>query len=661
MPDGIVKFRAALGNECGCPRASGRVEIALDKINLTAWVMATHQEAIAQARWYYQAGNLQEAERRYREILQVAPFRADLWYDLGVACHLQGKLDDARASYEKALQLKPDDACAHNNLGAVRAAQGRLDEAVASYRRALHSQPSFADAYNNLGVALNRQGKPEEAAASFRQCLMLNPGQADAHNNLGNALRAQGRLQEAVDCFRRALELRPHSPDPYNGLSVTLIQLGQPDEALVCLREAVTQNPWHADTHNNLGNVFSAQNRLEEAVASYQRALELRPDHAEACNNLGLALAGLGRLEEAVACHQRALQLRPDYAEAYVGLGATLRKQGRWQEEVDSYERALEIQPDHVMAHLNRALAWLLQGDFEAGWPEYEWRCKRMRALRTFSQPRWEGEPQPGKTILLHAEQGLGDTIQFIRYAPLVKQRVGTVIVECQRPLIRLLRSCAGIDNLVAAGEELPPFDIQLPLLSLPLIMGTTLTTVPADIPYLKAQEQLVDWQNELTGLQGFKVGIAWQGNPEMRDDSLRSIPLLHFAPLAEVPGVTLVSLQTGPGTEQLANTVDKFRVTDWSNRLDVNAGPFMDTAAVMENCDLVVTCDTVIAHLAGALGVPVWVALASVPSDYRWLLGREDSPWYPSMRLFRQRERGDWGSVFERIAAAVRGLQPSL
>jgi tetratricopeptide (TPR) repeat protein len=580
--------------------------------------MATDLEAVEQARQCHQAGYLQEAERRYREMLETAPLRPDVWFDLGVACHMQGKLDDAAASYEGALRVRPDHAQAHNNLGAVRAAQGRLDEAVTCYRLALQSQPAYADAYNNLGIALKAQGKLEEAAASFQQCLRLKSDYAEAHNNLGNVLRSQDCLEEAAACYRRALQLSPNSAYAHNNLGVALKAQGKLEEAAASLRQALALDPGHADALNNLGNVLRAQDRLEEAVASYWHVLQLRPDYAEANHNLGVALAAKGHPEEAVSSYGRALQLRPDYAEAHVG----------------------------------RALAWLLQGDFEAGWPEYEWRWKHKLVPRHFSQPRWDGTPQPGKSILLHAEQGLGDTIQFIRYAPLVKQRCGSVIVECQAPLAPLLRSCAGIDQLVAEGADLPPFDVHMPLLSLPLVLGTTLATVPADIPYLQADEQLVEqWRRDLSTLPGLKIGIAWQGSPNYDDDRSRSIPLVHFAPLAGLPNVTLISLQKGPGTEQLADI--EFPVTDWSSRLDVNAGAFMDTAAIMKSLALVITSDSATAHLAGALRVPVWVALPYAP-DFRWLLGRQDSPWYPTMQLFRQSKPGEWVEVFKRIAGEL-------
>jgi hypothetical protein len=298
---------------------------------------------------------------------------------------------------------------------------------------------------------------------------------------------------------------------------------------------------------------------------------------------------------------------------------------------------------------------WLLTGDFERGWAEYQWRWKAEQCQwRDFSQPLWDGRPLEGRTILLHAEQGLGDTIQFVRYAALVKQRGGGVVVECPTPLLSLLASCERIDRLMGRGDELPAFDLQAPLLSLPGIFHTSLDTIPADGPYLFADPGLVGrWRQELGGIAGFKIGIAWQGNPKNPDDRNRSIPLSDFEPLAGCSAVRLLSLQKEAGTEQLQKVAGRFPVIDLGSRLDEAAGAFMDTAAVMMNLDLVVTSDTAIAHLAGALGVPVWVAISFVP-DWRWLLDRSDSPWYPTMRLFRQTRLGDWAGVFEEIKAAL-------
>ena len=455
------------------------------------------------------------------------------------------------------------------------------------------------------------------AVEYVERAIGLKGGAAAFHNNLGEAFRALHRIPEAVTCCRRALQL----------------------------------NPDFAEARNNLGAAFKEQGNLAEAIACYRRALDRKPDFAEAHYNLGVAVNDQGQLDEAIACYRRALELKPDYAEAHTNLGVALGDQGKLDEAAACYRRILARMPDFAEARWNQSLLSLLTGDFPQGWAGYQWRWKaKICQPRDFPQPLWDGQPLEGKTILLHAVQGLGDTIQFIRYATLVKKAGARVLVECQKPLVRLLAGCRGVDALIGRGDELPPFDVQAPLLSLPGIFGTSLETIPADVPYLFADSGLAEhWRRELASIAAFKIGIAWRGSPIHRNDRARSFPLSCFEPLANLPGIHLFSLQKGPGAEELQAACDHFPVAELGSRLN----DFMDTAAVMRNLDLVITCDTSIAHLAGALGVPVWVAMPLVP-DWRWLLGRDDSPWYPAMRLFRQKSLGDWSGVFGKIEAEL-------
>jgi tetratricopeptide (TPR) repeat protein len=645
-------------------------------------------EAFMAAQSHHRAGQLQRAEEIYREILQTDPANANVYYFLGAACQALGKLDEAVASLQQAVRLRPDHAATHNHLGVTLAQQGRPQEAIASFQEALRLKPDFAEARNNLrkaladlgrsellvgqpptmqrrvdpaavpnnrGAALAQQGKWDEAAACYRQALELRPDHATAHNNLGNVLKEQGKLSEAIDCYRRALRLRPDFAGVHNNLALVLQEQGKLDEAAACCRRALELKPDYADARINLGLVLKDQGKLSEAVTCWRRALEIKPDSVEAYNNLGVVLREQGDPEEAAACCRRALALKPDYPEAYINLGVALKTQGKLAEATACYRRALELKPHSAEAHFGLAVAHLLSGDFQQGWPAYQWRWQTKQFTpRHFSQPLWDGRCLQGKTILLHAEQGLGDVLQFIRYAPLVKQREATVVVECQRALLPLLATCAGIDRLLGRGDALPAFDVQAPLLSLPGILQTSLESVPADIPYLFASEALVQqWRERLGRLAGLKIGIGWQGSLSYRGDRYRSIPLPHFAPLTQAPGVCLMSLQKGVGSEQLGEVRDRFPVVDFGSELDEAAGAFMDTAAIMMNLDLVVTSDSALAHLAGALGVPTWVALPFVP-DWRWLLGRDDSPWYPTMRLFRQQTSGDWPGVFAEIHRAL-------
>jgi Flp pilus assembly protein TadD len=533
---------------------------------------------------------------------------------------------------------------------------GDLRTAEYLYRLIIDAAPGCAEAHSCLGVALAQQGKLEQAAASLEQAIHSRSDFPEAHNDFANVLLGLGRLDDAVAHYRQAIVLRADYPEAHNNLGIALARQGKLDDAVVHHRQAVQLNQHYATAHYNLGSVLERQSKLDEAIACYRQALHLQPNLAEAWNNLGIALERQDKLDDAVASFQEALRLRPGYAEAYNNLGKGYYARGRVAEALAQFEQALRVKPDYADAHANRALLWLLQGDFEQGWQEYEWRWAQPGALRRgFRQPLWDGAALEGRTILLHSEQGLGDTVQFIRYVSLVKERGGKVIVQCQAPLVCLLSGLKGIDQIVAMEQQIPDFDVHVPLLSLPGIFRTTLACIPAPVPYLHADQALVDrWRATFPKRPAFRVGIAWQGNPSFRSDRQRSIPLMQFQQLATVPDVELVSLQKGPGTDQLRGLQGKFSVTDLQNVLGGDNESFANIAAIMMHLDLVISCDTAIAHLAGALGVNVWVALPLLP-DWRWLLQREDSPWYPTMRLFRQTRYGQWGDVFDRMAEELK------
>ncbi len=513
------------------------------------------------------------------------------------------------------------DPAARAALGLSLAQQGRLDEAVVHFRAALGMRPDFAQAHHNLGIALAQQGKLEEATCCLREAVRLLPGYAEAHGNLANVLTSLKQYDDAVAGYKEALRLKPDA----------------------------------AEFANNLGSLLTKLGRIGEAVVFLEHAVRLRPAFTEAHNNLGLARIEQGHLTEAESCYREALRHRPGDAPALSNLANVLKDQGRWDEAFATFELALWHDPDSPSIHWNRALAWLEQGDFEKGWAEYEWRWRRPQTPpRPLPFPAWDGAPLAGRSLLLYMEQGLGDMIQFLRYAPLVQARGGRVVVQAPAFLLPLFSTCPGIDELVAEGNPLPDCHLHAPLLSLPRLFGTTLETIPAAVPYLAADpERLASWRARLAAYPEFKVGVVWQGNPHHVWDRHRSVPLTRLAPLAAVPGVRLFSLQKGPGVEQIAPAAKQLPVTVLADQLDA-AGGFLDTAAVMQCLDLVITVDTAAAHLAGALGVPVWAALARV-MDWRWLRDREDSPWYPTMRLFRQPAAGDWGAVFRRMAAELQ------
>lgn len=573
---------------------------------------------------------------------------------LGLTLAEQGRLEEAAAAHQQALRLNSEDADAHFFLGSAQAALGRLGQAVVSFQQVLSRKPDHVDAHTSLGIALARQGHLEEAVASLQQAIRLRPDHVKAHNNLGVALAELGRRDEALAAWCEAVRLKPDYAEAHFNVGVTLAEQRKPDEAIAAYQRAVQLKPDYAEALNNLGLALTELGRPTEAVATLQQAIRLKPDYPEAHNNLGLALIELGRYAETVDSFQTALRLNPAYAEAHNNYGTALAAMARPEDALAVYQVALYLRPDYAEVHWNRSLAWLQTGNYERGWREYDWRWKRKRAVpRPFRQPLWDGSSLDGKTILLYSEQGKGDTIQFVRYATQVKERGGTVVVECPPDLVALLATCPGIDRIVAEGEPLPDFHVQVPLMSLPGLFGTTLSTVPAAVPYLTPPaEQVQRWRDELDVEPAFKVGIVWQGNPRHKWDRRRSVPLTQFAPLAAVPGVRLYSLQKAPGDAQLAELAGRFAVTDLAPRLE----QWNDTAALLETLDLVVTVDTAVAHLAGALGRPVWVALSFLV-DWRWLHRRDDTPWYPTMRLFRQAELGVWEPVFERLAAELARL----
>jgi tetratricopeptide (TPR) repeat protein len=533
---------------------------------------------------------------------------------------------------------------------------GAFAQAEQLCRQLLQSDPRCVDAWLLLGSSCQAQQKNSDAVSAYQQAIQLQPDFAETHYRLGNTWVNMGRFADATPCYQQALRLRPHHPETLNNLGVVLAEQKMFPEAVAHYHQALQIKPDYPEAHYNLGNALKHLDRLDEAEAAYRQALHYNPAFAEAHLNLGIVLAARGKPDEAAASYQQARALRPDSALAHNNLGLALSHQNQYDAALACYARALQLQPDFADAHYNRALTLLVQGNFEQGWAEYEWRWKLAEVPpRPLPKPRWDGSPVAGKSILIHTEQGFGDTIQFIRFARLVKQRGATVLVECRPALLPLLRTCAGIDQWIPRSSPLPDFDFHAPLLSLPAVFQTTLATIPAEVPYLIADPALVEqWQRRLQTIREFKIGISWQGSPGYRWDRQRSFALTHFEPIARLVGVQLFSLQKGLGIEQLAAVSDAFAVTDLGSKLDENTGAFVETAAVMQNLDLVITCDTSIGHLAGALGVPVWIVLPFAP-EWRWLLDREDSPWYPSARLFRQTTLNNWADVFARITEELK------
>ncbi len=498
--------------------------------------------------------------------------------------------------------------------------EGRLLEAEAVCRRVLESQPNTPEAEHLLGVIAHQNGKLGEAIEHVQRALKRAPHVALFHANLGEMLRLAGQPRLAAASARRALEVDPQMPAALSNLGVALYELKDYEEAAGAQRKAIAANPDFAEAHSNLGNALHALRRFDDAVAAYRRALALNPNYADAWANLGTTLHHAGDFEEGMMALRRAIALAPHHANARSGLGILL----------------------------------LMRGDLAEGWDEYEWRLRSSeRKGPRFPENPWQGESLAGKHIYVQAEQGFGDTLQFARYMPPLAARAGSVTLRVHQQLVTLLReSLPGITVLGDRGDP-AAYQCDAVLLSLPRLFKTRLETIPATVPYLRPPAATAArWNKRLATMRGVKIGLVWAGNPEHVNDSRRSVDLKLLAPLFGVRGASFASLQFGPRTADLKKLKGKRAIEDLAPAF----GDFIETAGAIDALDLVITVDTSVAHLAGALGKPVWVLLPWV-TDWRWMLNREDNPWYPTMRLFRQRKGEDWGFVVARMVQELEAV----
>ena len=599
----------------------------------------------------------EEALASYDKALAIKPNDADVLSNRGNALRDLNRPEEALASHDKALAIKPNDAEALTNRGIALRDLERPEEALASYDKALAIRPDHADALNNRGNALRDLKRPEEALASYDKALAIRPDYAEAFNNRGVAFQDLKRPEEALASYDKALAIRPDHADALISRGIALQDLKRPEEALASYDKAFAIRPDYAEALISRGNALQDLRRPEEALASYDKALAIKPDYAEALNNRGNALRDLGRPEEALASYDKALAIRPDHADVLSNRGNALRDLKRPEEALASYDKALAIRPDYADALFNRGLCALSMGDFSAGWRGYEYRWDRKnteaRKLRA-PYPNWKGEDIRGKRILVYDEQGLGDIIQFSRFLTQLVALDAEVTFLLRSTMHRLLSVSAPSVRLVAAPPKGGAFDFQCALMSLPGAFGTSRENLPSSVPYLFAEEGVVARWRERLGDHGLKIGICWQGNPDIKVDIGRSFPLRCFQPLAAISGVRLISLQKAHGLDQLENLPSGMEVETLGEDFDGGPDAFVDTAAVMSCLDLIITS---VAHLAGALRRPVWVALKHVPES-RWMLDRSDSPWYSTMKLYRQTIRDDWDSVFDQLAADVANLK---
>ena len=617
--------------------------------------MPDFHQALRQAQADLQASRFPEAIKHLELAARLKPVDATVHLSLGVALQAAGQIQSAVAAYNRCIELKADQVEAWCRLATAHQQLKQPEQAVTAYQRALELAPTFAEAACNLGGALLELNRTPEAIAAFRAALVHKPQFPEAQNGLGIAFKNARQYAEAVAAFQQALAQRPHYAEAWYNLGNTFQSLERWSDSVEAYVKAQQICPPSHDVLNNLGSALWNRREFVAAAAAHEKAIALKPDSAEAYNNLGNDLLSLGRFDEAADKFKHAALLRPGYRDALCNLGNVYLAQNRADEAIDAYRRASADTafPD---AEYNEALALLLKGDFAHGLPKYEnrWASKSSGLQpRNYPQPRWQGEALAGRTILLYSEQGLGDTLQFIRYVPLIAQLGAKIILCVQPPLKNLLAALPCVERVPTSQESLPPFDFQCSLLSLPLVLKTELHSIPTSVPYVAApSEKATLWRENLATGQGLKVGIVCSGNPKHKNDHNRSLPLSTFAPLAVLTDRPLYILQEELKPADAATLASSNAFIDLSHEL----ADFTDTAAIIANLDLVISVDTSVAHLAGALGKPVWTLLPYTP-DWRWMLSREDSPWYPTMRLFRQPAPGDWSSVLDQVSTALQKL----
>ncbi len=649
-----------------------------------------------QGRALHQAGRLDEARRIYEAVLDADPAHFQALHLLGVGSIQSGDLARGAELIERALEIQPDDAAALGNLATALNGLGRHEQALGCCDRAIALQPLDAAAHGNRGAALHALGRPAEALHSYDQAAALRPDQAKAHFNRGVVLYALGRPAEAVDAHRRAAALQPAMADAHRNAGRALRDLGRGDEALDAYDAALALRPADAELHAARGNVLCDLERPAQALEAYDRAIALKPDYADAWGNRMVALRDLRRpgealesceraialepgnaqahnkrgsalyefqrLDEALLSFAQAIALDPDDAQTHLNRAIILGQQRRFDEAMAAFDRALALEPDDPEAHFHQAMCCLTLGKDAEGWRQYEWRWRTRQfeaAVRDFPMPLWlGGESLEGRTLLVHAEQGLGDALQFCRYVPALADRGAKVVFEVYPALTRLMEQLPGATEVVRRGSPPPACDFHVPLMSLPLALGAQAHEHAE--PYLSADPADAEaWARRLGGIDGVRVGLCWAGGARPDQpiahaiDLRRSLPLSAFRPLADLPGLRFVNLQMGPPAVELAAARDwpGQPIADFTQHLK----DFADTAALVANLDLVIACDTSTAHLAGALGKPVWI-LNRFDSCWRWGHGREDSPWYPTVRLFTQAAPGDWAGVMQVVKAALAG-----
>ena len=590
----------------------------------------------------YNQGDLDGSEASFKKALKLEKVDFNALHHLGLIEMVRGNHQAAARYIERAVNHYSKSFLAYSNLCVAYQNIGELQKSLDAGNKAVELKNSFPNAYLNRGYALMLLGRYDEAISDFDRCIKLGIKSYVPYLNKGIALLKSKRPERALAELTAAIKENDKVPEVQKSMGEALLKLGRLDEALACYDKALELKPDFVEAFHEKGNALFDLGQADVALANQNRAIELRPDYAEAYSSRGNALNKLGRLDESIASHNKAIVLKPDYAEAYSNRGLTLRELGKLDEALSDFDRAITLNGN--CGHYNRAWSLLQRGDFKNGLVEYEWRSQKSSNFGI--EKCTDIQALVGKRVLVGYELYFGDTIQFCRYAKMLLAIGANVTIAPQKRIAGLISSLDERLNIVDPDSIETGYDFYVPMMSLPFIFKTELHTIPREVPYLFVEEALQrKWQRRLVG-EAFKVAVVWKGSDSLAG---RSFPLRQLIGISKIPGIQLVSLQKGEGVEEIAPLSKELRIEDFGDELDDGEHGFLDTAAIMKCCDLVIACDTAAAHLAGALGVSVWVALRQYP-EWRWLLDRADSPWYPTMRLFRQKNDGDWNNVFREM-----------
>ena len=602
---------------------------------------------------FHKQGQLTDAKLIYESVLKKDPRNLDALNFLGVLALQVGDFHIAIKIITQAIDIEPNSAILFNNLGIAQKSLKHFDKAIINFDKAIHIKPDYAEAHSNLGNALQDLQRSEEALISYEKAIHIKPDYAEALFNSGNALQDLQRLEEALISYEKAIHIKPDYAEAYYNRGNTLQKLQQLEDALISYDKAIHIKQDYAEAFANRGYVLQTLNKMASAIDSFDKAISINPEYAEAHYNRGCLLQKFEKYDESAASFNNAISLNAQYSEAYFNLGLALIELKEFDAAITNFDKVISIDPNFLSAHTSKSLVLLLTGNLHAGFELYEWRSRVNRTNSTFPnfpQPHWLGtEPLKNKAILLRSEQNLIDTIQFCRYAALLDLLGALVLLEVEKPLVNILASVKGVHQIFSMGDSLPKFDYQCSLMSLPLAFKTTLDTIPSQIPYIfPSDDRRKKWVSQI-GDNGFKIAISL-------DSANKSPPLALIEDIANVNSVRLISLQNKDHLKHFGTYPIGLNIEILEDFFEDGDDLYLDSAAVLQCVDLLITGDTALAHLAGALGVRTWMPIDYLP-DWRWFLDRIDSPWYPNHRLFRQPKRGDWISVFKDMAKELRIL----